>query len=138
MNKKYEILSDDTIEVNGHILHRIRALKTFRASSVMIVACGDLGGYIEKEDNLSHGSSCWVDGNARVYGDAKIYGDAVIYGTAEVYDNAQVYAESLVFERAIVCDSAKVSGESWVFGDAIVRGNFHITGAECVYAGVYE
>ncbi|HEM4040679.1 TPA: polymer-forming cytoskeletal protein, partial [Streptococcus suis] len=59
MTKKYELVLDDTISFWGWKLFRIRALISFGSIEV-----GDLGGYIEKEENLSH------DGNAWVYGDA--------------------------------------------------------------------
>ncbi|EJF81205.1 hypothetical protein MCQ_00483, partial [Candidatus Bartonella washoeensis Sb944nv] len=41
--KKYEF-TDETIEVNGRTLYRIRALKDFWQ-----VKAGDLGGFIEHE-----------------------------------------------------------------------------------------
>ena len=43
MDKKYELLKDDTIEVEGRTLHRIRLLKDLGH-----VKAGTLGGYIEK------------------------------------------------------------------------------------------
>ena len=52
--KKYE-LTDETIDVDGHILHRIKAIRDFDNVKV-----GELGGYIEKESNLSHNGK-WVD-----------------------------------------------------------------------------
>ena len=64
---KYELLQDDKIEVSGHILYRIKALKDFFGAKA-----GDLGGYIEGESNLSQEGTCWVYDNARVFGDAKI------------------------------------------------------------------
>lgn len=76
--KKYE-LTDDTITVGGRILHRIKALKSFSD-----VEEGDLGGYVEKEDNLDHSGEAWVSGDARVYGNARVYGDARVYGNAWV------------------------------------------------------
>lgn len=76
--KKYE-LTDDTITVGGRILHRIKALKSFSD-----VEEGDLGGYVEKEDNLDHSGEAWVSGNARVYGNAWVYGNARVYGDARV------------------------------------------------------
>lgn len=45
--KKYE-LTDDTIKVAGRTLYRIRALIDFGG-----VKAGQLGGYIEKEENLA-------------------------------------------------------------------------------------
>lgn len=62
MDKKYE-LTDAKIEAFNTTLYRIRALRDIPAFDVK---AGDLGGYIEKEENLSH------DGNARVYGNADI------------------------------------------------------------------
>lgn len=47
MEKKYE-LTEDTLEIDGHILHRIKALKDFGD-----VKKGDLGGFVEKESNLA-------------------------------------------------------------------------------------
>lgn len=76
--KKYE-LTDDTITVGGRILHRIKALKSFSD-----VEEGDLGGYVEKEDNLDHSGEAWVSGNARVYGNAWVYGNARVSGDARV------------------------------------------------------
>lgn len=64
MEKKYE-LTEETFAVDGHVLHRIKALRDFGN-----VKKGDIGGWIECEDNLSHDDDCWVYGNAIVYGDA--------------------------------------------------------------------
>ena len=50
------------------ILHRIRAVAEFG-----LVKVGDLGGWIEKEENLSHEGKAWVWGNAEVCGDAKVF-----------------------------------------------------------------
>ena len=44
--KKYE-LTDETIVIGGQILHRIRALRDFAE-----VKAGDIGGYIENENNI--------------------------------------------------------------------------------------
>nr|DAP05810.1 MAG TPA: Putative transferase, nesg, ydcK, Structural Genomics.38A [Caudoviricetes sp.] len=76
--KKYELLIDDTIDVFGVTLFRIKALISFGN-----VAKGDLGGYVEKEGNLSHSGDAWVSGNARVSGDALVYGDALVSGDAD-------------------------------------------------------
>ncbi len=55
MNKKYELLRDDTLKVFGIKLYRIRALESFAD-----VKKGALGGYVESERNLSHEGNCWV------------------------------------------------------------------------------
>lgn len=62
--KKYE-LTTDTKMVLGRKLFRIKALVSFGN-----VKIGDLGGYIEKEENLSQEGNAWVSGNAEVSGNA--------------------------------------------------------------------
>ncbi|WP_205123808.1 hypothetical protein [Bacteroides stercoris] len=71
MNKKFELLLDDTIEVFGRKLFRIKAKINFGSVKV-----GEIGGYIEKEENLSEHGDAWVCGDARVYGNALVYGNA--------------------------------------------------------------
>lgn len=72
-------------------LHRIRAVAEFG-----LVKIGDLGGWIEKEENLSHEEKAWVYGDAEVCGDAKVYGDAEVYGNAEVCGDANIFSASHV------------------------------------------
>lgn len=79
MNKKYELLVDDTITFFGWKLFRIKALISFGS-----VEAGELGGYVAKEGNLSHEGNAWVSDNAWVYGDARVYGDAEVCGDARV------------------------------------------------------
>ena len=92
MNKKYE-LTDETKEIGGITLHRIRALRDIPRYDVK---SGDLGGWIEAESNLSQDGDAWVGGDAWVYGDAWVSGnawvsdDARVYGNAEVSGNAEV------------------------------------------------
>ena len=71
MNKKFELLLDDTIDVFGRKLFRIKAKINFGD-----VEAGELGGYIEKEENLSIYGKAWVSGKALVYGNAFVSGDA--------------------------------------------------------------
>ena len=61
MTKKYEFTGETKVFF-GVTLRRIRALTAIAALGVSV---GDLGGWIEKEDNLSQ-----VYGNAWVYGNA--------------------------------------------------------------------
>ena len=69
--KKYEF-TGETKQVEllfrTATLHRIRAVVEFG-----LVKVGDLGGWIEKEENLSHEGKAWVWGNAKVCGDAKVF-----------------------------------------------------------------
>lgn len=68
--KKYE-LTAEFIEKWGKKLFRIKALISFESVEV-----GELGGYVEKEDNLAQTGNAWVYGNAEVYGNAWVSGNA--------------------------------------------------------------
>ena len=88
--KKYELTSEFVTNAFGTKLFRIKATVSFGD-----VEEGQLGGFIEKEDNLSHFGDAWVTSNARVTGNAR------------------------------VTDNARVTGNAWVTGDAdyaVVKG----------------
>ena len=76
MEKKYK-LTDETINIGGTTLYRIKALKNFSD-----VKKGDKGGFVESEDNLSHDGDCWI------YNNAKAYGKATVFDHAKVFNNA--------------------------------------------------
>lgn len=100
--KKYELTSE-TLQYAGHTLHRIKALRDFG-----IINAGELGGWIEKEENLSQ------------YGNAWVYGDSMVYDNAIVSDNAWVYCNAKVYDNANVCDNAIIRDHARVFGNALV------------------
>ena len=134
MEKKYK-LTDETINVNGKTLYRIKSLKDFGN-----VKKGDKGGFVEKEENLSQSGDCWVYDNAKVYNNAKVFDYADIYGNAEVfgntivsgnarvYGNAKVYHYAMVYDDAEVCDNAIISGNAEVYHNAAVYGNARVFG----------
>ena len=99
--KKYELTSE-YVEFDGRKLYRIKALKSFYLCGLTVKA-GALGGYIEKEENLSHEGTCWVYDNARVCENARVCGDARVCDNAYVCDNACVYG------NARVCGDAKIN-----------------------------
>lgn len=75
--KKYE-LTAEFIEQWGKKLFRIKALISFGS-----VEAGELGGYVEKEDNLAQDGDAWVCDNARVCDNVMVYGNARVYGNAD-------------------------------------------------------
>ena len=87
--KKYELTSEFIIVASGIKLYRIKALISFAN-----IEAGDLGGFIEKEENLNQHGDAWVYGDARVYGNARVFGDADVYGNAWVFGDARVYGDS--------------------------------------------
>ena len=134
MAKKYK-LTDETINVNGKTLYRIKSLKDFGN-----VKNGDKGGFVEKEENLSQSGDCWVYDNAKVYnnakvfdyadiyGNAEVFGNAIVSGNARVYGNAKVYHYAMVYDNAEVCDNAIISGNAEVYHNAAVYGNARVFG----------
>lgn len=73
--KKYEF-TDETKKSCGKILHRIRAVRSFNG-----VKKGQLGGFIESENNPSHDGNAWICSNAEVYGNVRVYGDILVGNT---------------------------------------------------------
>ena len=126
--KKYR-LTETHINIGEKILYQIKALKDFGK-----VKAGDLGGYIESEENLSQDNDAWVSGNARVSGAAQVSGDARVSGAAQVSGDArvsgaaQVSGNAWVYGDARVSGAAQVSGNAWVYGDARVSGAAQVSG----------
>ena len=100
--KKFELTSEFITNIFGTKLFRIKALIEFGN-----VKAGELGGFVEKEENLNHEGNAWVYGNARVYGNASVCDDARVYGNASVYGNARVCGDARVYGNA---DYATVHG----------------------------
>ena len=92
MSKVYEF-TGETKTVESITLRRIRRLSD-----------GEIGGWIEGEDNLEHGAA-WVSGYALVSGNSRVFGEALVSGNSRVYGNALV------------------SGYAWVYGNARVSGD---------------
>ena len=127
MDKHFELTDKFIINAFGIKLLQIKCTRKIKHADV-----GDLGGYIEKEDNLSGDAwvygDAWVCGDAKVYGNAQVYGDAQVSGDAQVCGDAWVYGDAKVYGNAQVCGDAKVSGDAWVYGDAKVYGNAQVYG----------
>lgn len=142
--KKYELVEDDFIETLGERLFRIRALIDFGK-----VKAGELGGYIEKEANLSQHDDAWVRTEARVYGNAQVWGDGRVSEYARVSGNAQVSGYAHIFGYAHISDWARVSGgarvkdytwvkdDARVFGDACISSHAKVSGDAQVFGDVY-
>jgi len=66
-------LSNKTIKFSDKTLYRIKAEISFGK-----IQEGDLGGFIEKENNLTQEGNAWVSGNAKVFGSAEVSGNAEV------------------------------------------------------------
>ena len=91
--KKYE-LTEETVTVYGKTLYRIRAVRDFGS-----VKTGEFGGYIEKEENLSHFGNAWVSGNAKVSGNARVSGNAKVCANAEVSNTRHFFVQGPIGSR---------------------------------------
>ncbi len=127
--KKFELDLSTETQFSGRKFFRIKALTTFNN-----VEKGDLGGFVEKEENLSQESNAWVYGNALVCGNAKVCDNARVCGNAKVYGNAKVGGNAWVYGNAKVGGNAKVYGNSWVCGNTRVYGNAKMDGNAKLYS----
>ena len=127
--KKFELTSEFNLNFFGRKFFRIKALVNIERYGVK---AGDLGGWVEKEDNLSQSGNAWVSNNAEVSGNACVSGDAVVSGNAKVSGNACVSGDAEVSGNAWVSGNAEVSGNACVSGDAWVSGNAEVSGNACV------
>lgn len=129
MGKKYELIPSDR---EG--LYRVKALKDFNN-----VKKGDIGGYVECEDNLSQYGDCWIYDNARVrdtaqvYGNAQVCDNARVYDDCWIYDNAKVCGDAFVMGNAKVCDNAVVRDNARVLCNAIIRDNAVVRGGARIF-----
>ena len=133
-NKKYIILENETLEHNGRILYRIKAVKDFDD-----VKADDKGGWIEKERNLSQEGNCWVYDDSKVFDNACIMEDAKVFNRTEIFDNARVYGKSelyedvriydnaQVFDKALITGNVEIYNNAWVFGLASIHDNSKVS-----------
>ena len=87
--KKFELTTEFITNAFGKKLFRIKALVEFGD-----VKAGELGGYVEKEGNVSQADNAWVSGDARVYDNARVSGNAWVSGNARVSGDALVFGDA--------------------------------------------
>ncbi|WP_426422578.1 hypothetical protein [Bradyrhizobium genosp. A] len=121
--KKYEFVEDDQIFYFGLRLRRIRALR-----DIPNVRIGDLGGYLQHDQNLSHEGNCWVSMGAAVLGNARVSEDARIWDQAMVGGYARVLGQARVVDQSRVHGYARILGEAAIYGCAVIRGYAVISG----------
>ena len=122
MEKKFILTDKFVVNAFGTKLFQIKCTKSFRYANK-----GDLGGYVEKEENLSQSGDAWVFSNARVFGNARVSGDAQVFSNARVFGNTQVYGDAHVYGDARVSDDALVFGNAQVYGDARVSDDARVS-----------
>ena len=126
--KKYELTEQYLYDERNNQVFQIKALKNFGD-----VKKGDLGGYIQREYNLSQEGDCWVYGNSSVSEFARVQDDAKIKDFCKMNDYARLRNNSLMLEEAhmegmtdladnaIIKGEAHMEGRARAFGDAIIE-----------------
>lgn len=99
-HEKYK-LTNEIIVFGDRILYRIQALTDFGN-----VKKGDLGGFIEKEENLSQKGNCWV------YDNAMVFDNTIIHDNVIIRDKAKVYSNIVIFGNTVICGNAKVKNKN--------------------------
>ena len=139
-NKKYE-LTDFTMRFEGRILYRIRALKDFSD-----VKKGELGGWVQSENNLSQEHDCWIynDGKcmdnaivcddsymcdySKMYNNSRLYNNSMLYDYSEMRDNSKMFGDSIMLDCSYMCDDSKMYDHSSMFGYSEMHGNSKMYG----------
>lgn len=149
---KYLIVEDMPHPTNPK-LHRIRAINDFTTPSGKKVKRGDLGGYIERIENLEggdlfdtvtsvHFDNSWVYDNGQISGIAQAYIKSEVYGNAIVKGNTRLYAGAKIYGNAVVdggddgniddiLRKLTIMGE--IYGDARVSGEATIYSDAKIY-----
>lgn len=127
MDKKYEL-----IESNIKGLYRVKALKNFAD-----VKKGDIGGYVENPNNLSHEGYCWIYDNAKVYDNARIYGNSQVWDYAVIQGNARIYGNSQILNCAVIDGNARIYNDCEIWDYAIIRDNALIYGDSVISGNAF-
>ena len=128
--RKYE-LTDETFEYRSVTLRRIRYLIDIPSRAVK---AGDLGGFLQSEDNLSHWDHCVVLNDAKVLGEAQVVADAIVRDASSVQDKAVISGFAQVSENSTVYGNARVQDHARIYGNARVGGHAYISDFACVYS----
>lgn len=131
--KKYIFTGEEKQQLIGLrlvTLHRIKAVKNFGT-----VMKGDLGGWVEKEDNLSHDCTAWIHDDAIACDSARVCANAQVYDTAIVQDAAKVLGDSKVLNSAVISGNARICGKAQISDNAKIANNA-VIGGDSVICGV--
>ncbi len=90
---KYELTQETKVMPTGETVYRIKALRDFDTIYKPVKA-GDLGGWVQSEENLSQDGNCWLFDEATGYQDSHRSGDSVGYGNSRQYGNSWQYGYS--------------------------------------------
>ena len=157
--KKFELVDDDTVVVDGVTLYRVRAVRDFggtRRGRRVVVKRGELGGYVASEDCLSQDGLAWVYSDAKIVdgyvgGSSSLFGRAVLKGGGRLVHDVELRDDVMVDgqvvlngvitlrDRVKMLGTIRVSGIDVTFRDDVVAsGSADFTVNNGVFAGKCE
>lgn len=134
--KKYKLTNySTTIHECGKdvTVYRIRAKEDFGG-----VREGDLGGWVESEENLSQEGDCWlydeaiaclgsvVKDNAKMYDYAIVKDNSRVEGNSRIYGNVDISHRSVISGNVVLSDDVVVCDNTTISGNSIIKGNTFI------------
>ena len=132
--KKYELTEEKRVMPTGEKVYRIKALRDFDTTYKPVKA-GDLGGWVQSEDNLSHEGNCWLfddaagyqnskrTGNAVGYNRSRQYGDSRQFGNSEQYGDSLQFGNSRQYGESLQYDCSRQYGDSQQYERSQQYGN---------------
>lgn len=124
-NSKYQFTNNKKV-VFGQTLIQIQATKDFTRADGYKIKEGDLGGFIQNEQNLSQNGLCWLDETSYALHSARILDDALALNGSILRDNS-ILCERAMFKNSTICGKASVGGEnqiknSSIADEAVIQG----------------
>ncbi|MBK6616818.1 MAG: hypothetical protein IPG31_00040 [Nitrosomonas sp.] len=120
--QKYELTNESKIMPTGETVYRIRALQSFDTIHKPVKA-GDLGGFVQSEDNLSHEGNCWIFDEATGYQDSHRSGDSVGYDYSMQSGNSQQSGRSQQYDYSMQFCNSRQYDNSMQYGNSQQYGN---------------
>ena len=136
--KKYELTKDVRTMNDGTKVYRIRALRDIEEHDVI---WGQMGGFVEKEFNLSQAVSdtSWVDDEAVVMGQTELVGsvlvqhNSVVEGDSKLYGHVIVTGKSHLVDTNLIGEEIQITENSRLFDVQLKGDRIHISGNANLY-----
>lgn len=114
-NNKYTIRTDMSKSFGNYTLYRVQSLRQIRPLSYatnpyvgLVIPSGSIGGWIQKQYNLSIQDECWVGEQAMVFGNARVKQSSYVGGNACIYGAANIRGHSNIRDHAQIFGNAQI------------------------------
>ena len=99
----------------NYTLYRVQSIRQIRPLSYttnpyvgLVIPAGTIGGWIQKQYNLSIQGECWVGEQAMVFGDARVRQSSYVGGNACIYGAANIRGHSNIRDHAQIFGNAQI------------------------------